>query len=792
MTYEARITALTNVREHPNADKLKLATAHGHQVVVGLDHVDGDVGVFFPTDGVLDHQFCLENELYPITDENGNRIGGGFFSPKKARVRAQRFRGEKSEGFWIPLSSLAYTGVKLDDLHEGYTFDTINGQKICEKWYAPATLRAMQAGQSRARKENAMFAKHIDTLRYQYDAEKYLQAGALVWVSEKLHGTCLSPDMKVSMADGSKRKIRTIQKDEYVLGMNSFGHVVPSKVVDVYNHGKINSQWVRLETSRSGAGKGSYFARLFLTPDHQVFSDGQWVEAQSLKPGDAVTLLRSDRALSYFQEQVLIGKLLGDASLRSERYSASVHWGHAEKAMTEWTTKALGDLGNPWIEQQKSGYGSTMWRSGSYASAFIKEAFDEWLDGNGKKIFPKSFIDKLGPVALAFWYMDDGSLGYSDDIQNNTANFAVCAFDDDSVANLQASLLRLGIESVAFRDSQGRNRLRLNSDEAEKLFVLVAPYIVPEYKHKLPQRYRGHAPFMPPTVGGYKPTTVEQVVRKITFEDQGVGGNNRWDLTTETSNFFASDILIHNSQRVGYVLDEVESPKRWYHKVFGLTPRSKREWNFVVGTRNIVLRDPVNQGFYEDDSFRFKVVENLRDNLKKGEIIYGEIVGWAGPETPIMARQNLSGISELKEVRKRFGSEMTYTYGCLPGDCEFYVYRITQANEDGDAVELSWTQVRARCSELGIKTVPEFSEYPFYLGAEWTEADLKSLQSFIDTQMELAPSLLDDRHMREGVVVRVECLNGETVWLKNKTFEFGLAEGYLKSNDDYVDREEAS
>lgn len=435
MTYEARITALTNVREHPNADKLKLATAHGHQVVVGLDHADGDMGVFFPTDGVLDHQFCLENELYPITDENGNRIGGGFFSPKKARVRAQRFRGEKSEGFWIPLTSLAYTGVKLDDLHEGYTFDTINGQKICEKWYAPATLRAMQAGQGRARKENIMFAKHIDTLRYQYDAERYLQAGALVWVSEKLHGS---------------------------------------------------------------------------------------------------------------------------------------------------------------------------------------------------------------------------------------------------------------------------------------------------------------------------------------------------------------------SARQGYVLDEVEAPKRWYHKLFGLTPRVRREWNFVVGTRNIVLRDPVNQGFYEDDSFRFKAVENLRDNLKKGEIIYGEIVGWAGPETPIMARQNLSGISELKEVRKRFGSEMTYTYGCLPGDCEFYVYRITQVNEDGDAVELPWTQVQARCSELGIKTVPLLSEYPFYLGAEWTEADLKELQTFIDTQMELAPSLLDDRHMREGVVVRVECLNGETVWLKNKTFEFGLAEGYLKSNDEYVDREEAS
>ena len=38
MSYKAIVTKLTNVRPHSNADKVQLATCHGNQVVIGLNH----------------------------------------------------------------------------------------------------------------------------------------------------------------------------------------------------------------------------------------------------------------------------------------------------------------------------------------------------------------------------------------------------------------------------------------------------------------------------------------------------------------------------------------------------------------------------------------------------------------------------------------------------------------------------------------------------------------------------------------------------------------------------------
>jgi len=51
MAYKAMIAKLTNVRPHPNADRLQLATLEGYQVIIGLNHKEGDVGIFYPTDG---------------------------------------------------------------------------------------------------------------------------------------------------------------------------------------------------------------------------------------------------------------------------------------------------------------------------------------------------------------------------------------------------------------------------------------------------------------------------------------------------------------------------------------------------------------------------------------------------------------------------------------------------------------------------------------------------------------------------------------------------------------------
>lgn len=187
MSYTA-IVAPISVQKHPNADRLSLGTVLGANVIVGLDIQSGDLGVYFPPDGRLSPEFCTAHDLIGTTVD-GKRVGG-FFDEKR-RVKALKLRGVKSEGFWMPLSCLAFTGAKLSDFKSGDEITAVNGVLICEKYITEATRRAMAAGQTRKETRGAtkFFPKHFDTMQYRFVKDSIFNLGGVVYITEKLHGT---------------------------------------------------------------------------------------------------------------------------------------------------------------------------------------------------------------------------------------------------------------------------------------------------------------------------------------------------------------------------------------------------------------------------------------------------------------------------------------------------------------------------------------------------------------------------------------------------------------------------
>lgn len=185
--YEAIVSRI-KISKHPNADRLQLGQCQGYQVVVGLDVQDNELGVFFPSDGALTDEFCLVNSLYPIYDEEGNRIGGGFIDPKNRRVRAQTFRGEKSEGFWVPLSYFAYTKYPVDSFIEGATFTSINKHDICYKYVSKKTRERLDKVGVSTRRELIQLPMHLDTKHFKYRKNE-IPYGAKIYITSKLHGT---------------------------------------------------------------------------------------------------------------------------------------------------------------------------------------------------------------------------------------------------------------------------------------------------------------------------------------------------------------------------------------------------------------------------------------------------------------------------------------------------------------------------------------------------------------------------------------------------------------------------
>jgi len=190
--YQAFVCKLQNVRPHSNADRIKLGTVFGSQVVIGLDNTEGELGVYFPTDGQLSTEFCANNNLFRHSDLNLDKNKSGYFEDSR-RIKTQKFRGEESDGFWMPIECLDFLRdptIKDGRISEGSGFDTIAGVKICQKYITKKTLKQQSQVDKKTLKKNEypFFKQHIETKQLAYFT-KEIPSGGYCILTEKLHGT---------------------------------------------------------------------------------------------------------------------------------------------------------------------------------------------------------------------------------------------------------------------------------------------------------------------------------------------------------------------------------------------------------------------------------------------------------------------------------------------------------------------------------------------------------------------------------------------------------------------------
>ena len=191
MSYCGYVTTLKNVRQHPNADRMKLADCFGNTVCVGLDAAEGDVVLYFPTDGQLSVEYTTKNDLVRRKDEAGNNCGG-YLDPEKRNIRAIKLRGEKSDGLTMPLESLAYTGVKMSDLTVGTQITVVNGHEICQKYIPRTNSSRSHSSGNKTRKHkdpiSPLFQEHADTEQLAYNLSAF-KPGDEIEITLKMHGT---------------------------------------------------------------------------------------------------------------------------------------------------------------------------------------------------------------------------------------------------------------------------------------------------------------------------------------------------------------------------------------------------------------------------------------------------------------------------------------------------------------------------------------------------------------------------------------------------------------------------
>lgn len=187
------VVRVSELKDHPNADRLKVATFFGNDTCVGIDTAIGEIGIYFPCDLQLSEEFCDANHLCRKTADG--KPDTGYLEREKRNVRAIKLRGVKSDGIFMSLSCLEYTGVNFDDIDIGDTISVVNGHEICKKYIPRGTKQNRQGHPNegnRTRKRHdpiaPLLAEHADTEQLAYNLDAF-KPGDLIEITLKMHGT---------------------------------------------------------------------------------------------------------------------------------------------------------------------------------------------------------------------------------------------------------------------------------------------------------------------------------------------------------------------------------------------------------------------------------------------------------------------------------------------------------------------------------------------------------------------------------------------------------------------------
>lgn len=241
-----------------------------------------------------------------------------------------------------------------------------------------------------------------------------------------------------------------------------------------------------------------------------------------------------------------------------------------------------------------------------------------------------------------------------------------------------------------------------------------------------------------------------------------------WDTKKFAKNikFIPEDRMIYieekehgTSQRSGF--SRCKRELSWYEKLLSKVGVKIYDgfWQPLNGTRRTnITRDVSNKS---EKKVRDIVFDKIKPNLKKGETVFYELSGYD---------TNGSWIQK------------GYPYGCEVGECRDILYRVTMNSIEGDSVDMGREYVYKRAEELGMNKPHLFEKYHY-------KGDVDELIKVVNSHTD-GRSMAGEDTLREGVVVWFEGFDGQWTCLKNKSFDFLMADTKAKEKKDYVDMEE--
>ncbi len=400
-----------------------------------------------------------------------------------------------------------------------------------------------------------------------------------VVVTLKMDGECFPAFTPILMADRTIKNISNIKVGDIVFGVDPNNNLVKSTVLNIFNNGQTN-KWLKIYFQNPFTNSKKY---IICTENHKLFIDNIYLEAKDAVVGSNFLHYIKYSEPSQIQKEILIGKLLGDGSFSSNKRHIQYTHKLDHKEYSDFINLSLTDAySNSLLDKNLNSFSKKIkYKSWTKSFQWVKNLSKEMLVDN-IKIIPKSLIGKITPLSLAILYMDDGNLTENDK-QNPIMHFSICNYDKESCLNLQSVFTNLNIKTT-ITNSNGYNYLHISASSVDNFCELIKNYIPKVMQYKLPKKYRN---FEVQPILGHNSTLVEKLIDVEILSINiltDLRYTNKYDIETETHNYFANGVLVHNCTSIynNYLharsLDSTNHPSRnWIkqfasEKIFGHLP----------------------------------------------------------------------------------------------------------------------------------------------------------------------------------------------------------------------------
>lgn len=185
-------------------------------------------------------------------------------------------------------------------------------------------------------------------------------------------------------------------------------------------------------------------------------------------------------SLSQAQQSILIGSLLGDGTLRlaKGKLNALFEVNHTvkQKLYVDWKYENF----KPFVltgPKAREGNGTRIaYRFTTQSLPIFTSVYKRFYENN-RKIIPTDL--KLDPLALAVWFMDDGSKSRSS-VYLNTQQFTI----QDQVKLLNSLKKEFNLVGKLNRDKQ-YFRIRITTESTKLLVRIIRSFVLPMFNYKL-------------------------------------------------------------------------------------------------------------------------------------------------------------------------------------------------------------------------------------------------------------------------------------------------------------------